>query len=63
MLFTGSDSDGKIRLEMNPLDTRLLARDSLGLATVHFSATDKRKDPNSTPANEPLWSNVVSFTF
>lgn len=63
MLFTSSDSDGKIRLETNPLDTRLLPRNALGLAMVHFSATDKRKDPHSVPANEPLWSNVVSFTF
>lgn len=63
MLFTGSDSGGGIRLETNPLDTRLLARNSLGLATVHFSATDKRRDPTSVPANEPLWSNVVSFSF
>jgi hypothetical protein len=63
MLFTGSDSGGRIRLETNPLDTRLLARNSLGLATVSFSATDKRRNPNSVPANEPLWSNVISFTF
>jgi hypothetical protein len=63
MLFTGSDSSGKIRLEANPLDTRLLTRNSLGLAVVNFSAADKRKDPNSVPANEPLWSNVISFTF
>jgi len=63
MLFTGSDSGGGIRLETNPLDTRLLARNSLGLATVHISATDERRDPNSVPANEPLWSNVTSFTF
>lgn len=63
MLFTGSDSDGRIRLETNPLDTRLLARNSLGLATVSFSAADKRRNPHSVPANEPLWSNVISFTF
>jgi hypothetical protein len=63
MLFTGSDSGGEIRLETNPLDTRLLARNSLGLATVSISATDKRRDPNSVPANEPLWSNVISITF
>jgi hypothetical protein len=25
--------------------------------------TGKRRDPNSIPANEPLWSNVVPFTF
>jgi hypothetical protein len=63
MLFTGSDSGGRIRLETNPLDTRLLARNSLGVAAVSFSAADKRRDPNSVPANEPLWSNVISFTF
>jgi hypothetical protein len=63
MLFTGSDSSGQIRLETGPMDTRLLPRNSLGQAKVHFSATDKRRDPHSVPANEPLWSNVVSFTY
>jgi hypothetical protein len=63
MLYTGSDSDGKIRLETNTLDTRLLNRNALGQASITFSATDKRRDPNSVPANEPLWSNPVSFTF
>jgi hypothetical protein len=63
MLFTGSDSGGTIRLETGELNTGLLARDALGLARVHVSATDKRRNPNSVPANEPLWSNVVTFTF
>ena len=63
MLFTSSDHDGRIHLETNPLDTRLLPRNSVGQAKVSFSATDKRRDPSSVPANEPLWSNTVSFTF
>jgi hypothetical protein len=64
MLFTGSDSSGSmIPLTTSPLDTRLLARNSAGLATISFSATDKRRDPSSVPANEPLWSNVISFTY
>jgi hypothetical protein len=63
LLYTSSDSAGKIRLETNPLDTGLLNRNALGQASITFSATDKRKDPNSVPANEPLWSNTVSFTF
>jgi hypothetical protein len=63
MLFIGSDASGRIHLETNPLDTRLLVRNSMGQAKVNFSATDKRRDPNSVPANEPLWSNVVPFTF
>ncbi len=63
MLYTGSDHNGTIRLETGPLDTRLLQRNALHQAKVSFSATDKRKDPNSIPANEPLWSNVICFTF
>lgn len=63
MLFTGSDASGTIRLVTPPLDTSRLPRNALGQASVHVSATDKRPDPASTPANEPLWSNTISFTF
>ena len=63
MLFTGSDASGAVRLVTGPLDTTLLPRNALGQALVHVSATDTRRDPASTPANEPLWSNTVSFTF
>jgi hypothetical protein len=58
-----SDADRVHDAPERQIHTRLLARNSLGLATVHVSATDSRRDPNSVPANEPLWSNVVSFTF
>jgi hypothetical protein len=63
MLRTGSDSDGKIHLETDALDMGSLPRNAADQATLNFSATDKRKDPNSTPGNQPLWSNTVTFTW
>lgn len=63
MLFTGSDGSGATHLVTGPLDTTVLPRNALGQALVHVSASDKRKDPASAPANEPLWSNTVSFAF
>jgi hypothetical protein len=63
MLFTGSDPSGRIHLVTGSLDATLLARNAAGQAVVHISATDKRRDPGSTPANEPLWSPTVTFRF
>jgi hypothetical protein len=63
MLFTGSDENGGVRLVTDPLDTTVLPRNAFGQAIVHVSATDSRRDPTSTPANEPLWSNTVTFRF
>jgi hypothetical protein len=63
MFFTRSDGDRKIHLVTDPLDTTLLKRNALGQAFVHVSATDSRRDPTSSPANEPLWSNTITFPF
>ncbi len=63
MIRTGSDADGKIHLETDALDMGSLPRNAADQAILNFSATDKRKDPNSTPANEPLWSNTTTFTW
>ena len=63
MVFTRSGKDGSIALTLGPLDTGTLSRNALGQAIVNFSAADKRKDPDSVPANEPLWSNTVTFYF
>jgi hypothetical protein len=49
---TGSDANGAIRAEIGPLDVRWVRQNG----RVHISATDSRKDPNSVPANDPLWS-------
>lgn len=53
--YTGSDENGAIHAEIGPLDVRRLTL-NFGIRRVHVSATDSRKDPNSVPANEPLWS-------
>lgn len=63
MIFTASDATGAINLTLGPLDTNLLPRNAAGQAIVSFSATDKRRDPSSVPANEPLWSNTVTFRY
>lgn len=59
---TESDSQGRIDHTTGPLDTGTLIRRQ-GLAGLTISATDRRKDPDSTPANEPLWSNHVQFWY
>lgn len=62
-IFTGSGPSGGINITLGPLDTTLLPRNAAGQAIVNFSATDKRRNPNSVPANEPLWSNTVTFRY
>jgi hypothetical protein len=63
LLYTGSDASGKISLTTGELDTTLLPRNAAGQAIVHFSAADKRTNPSSVPANQPLWSNTVTFRY
>lgn len=57
-IFTGSDKEGKITKLLGPLDRRSLARDAVGEARLHFSATDSRKKNG-----QPLWSNIVTFRY
>ncbi len=63
MLFTGSNRDGQINLTTEALDTTIIPRDAAGEVKIVFTATDKRKNPNSVPRNEPLWSNAISFLY
>jgi hypothetical protein len=60
-VFTGSDATGAIEQTWGPLNTLLMQRNAVGLALIHFSATDSRRDPTSVPANQPLWSNTVDI--
>ena len=63
LIYTGSDGGGKISLSLGPLDTGTLSRNAAGQAIVNFSATDKRTDPSSVPAGQPLYSNTVTFRY
>jgi hypothetical protein len=60
---TGSNEDGAIHTTLAPFDIAILSRNALGQAVLNFSAADTRTDPNSTPANEPLWSNTVTLRY
>lgn len=59
-VFTGSNSRGEIEVVWGTLNPALLARNALGQALIHFSATDSRRDPTS-PAGDFLWSNTVTI--
>ena len=61
--WTGSGPDGKISLTVEGVDTANLSRNAAGQAIVTVSATDKRRDPSSRPANEPLWSAPDTLRF
>lgn len=63
MIYTSSDGTGAVNTTLEALNITKLQRDAANVARLHFSGTDKRKDPNSVPANEPLWSNTVTLTF
>lgn len=61
--WTGSGPGGEISLSVPGVNTSTLARNAAGQAIVSVSATDKRKDPGSVPANEPLWSEPFRLFF
>ena len=63
--YTGSDEAGAmIRREIDPFDIRLVIQNPFdNKRRVVVSATDSRKDPNSVPANGPLWSVGVEIEF
>ena len=46
-VFAGSDETRAIERTWGPLNTLLLQRNAAGLALIHFSATDSRRDPAS----------------
>lgn len=54
--WTSSDSEGRIDHTTGAIDVRGVPRDAAGIATLAFSAHDRRTVP---PRNDPLWSNVV----
>lgn len=63
MVWTGSGSDRRISHSVGPIDLRQLQPNALGQRVLAVQATDKRRDPSSVPAGEPLWSNTVTLTF
>ncbi|MEU6722344.1 hypothetical protein ABZ917_01375 [Nonomuraea wenchangensis] len=60
-VFAGSNAIGAIERRWGPLNTLLLPRNAAGLALIHFSATDSRRDPTGVPGNQPFWSNTVTI--
>jgi len=63
-IFVKSDAAGAIDATLNAFDSTQLAVNPIsGKTGVAVSATDSRKNPNSIPSNEPLWSNTVTILF
>ena len=63
-LYTSSNGAGNIGLNIGPIEFWRISVNPLSQKReVRISATDKRTDPHSVPANEPLWSNTVAIAF
>lgn len=63
-IFVKSDAAGSIDATLNAFDSTQLAVNPIsGKTAVAVSATDSRKNPNSVPSSEPLWSNTVTLLF
>lgn len=63
--WTSSDSGGAISIRVGPLDisTALTPNFHTLVRSIRFSATDRRKDPDSFAHNDPLWSEAVGFDY